>query len=304
MDSHTVKVFSILWNAITLIFNAFCWRFASNKFGDGKPKNDTIHIQSICASSIIRCCFSVVTVSLSFTYILPNFHTHLLGFVITLSLYFGMVILSIQRFLVIYFHLNYELSCFKQNERKIVIISWLFCGFLYLLFISLHKLQNIDRRRLQFVITQMLILSNMFTVAVFLVAYCYIYYKFRRLKNNVRRVIFNKQQKKQIFIPFFIILSFIMFGTIPHFARELTPTYYHRIIWIGADSFANAIVLVILDKRIRNNIKQRFKYGERRIQPNSNRKSNNKHISFILKKDSRVSCKNQKSSIEGSSKLS
>lgn len=149
-----------------------------------------------------------------------------------LPFYFGMFALTLQRFLEVFLHMSYRNSWFNRHKENLCVVSWLICIFVSVSAITAYKMNVIDSAHVTRVGG---IVSMAFTSVVvieFFIVYGYIFQKFRMMRcadrsnrYGGRHIVARKKRKRQLYIPFFIVATFIMFISIPDFVIVFSGVY-------------------------------------------------------------------------------
>lgn len=169
-----------------------------------------------------------------------------LGNAITVPFYGNVIILTLQRFFAIRLHLMFEDSWIKLKRISAVISTWLI-AFIFLATTFVWLIITGPNPVWQYVIWIQgsigPILVNIISISV----YIYIYIKYKRAKET--KELF-KKKKRKIFSPFIICLSFLIFGTLPHFFQHKVKKLSYSLIWFSLDGISNSIVYLILNKTL------------------------------------------------------
>ena len=159
--------------------------------------------------------------------------------------YFSMIILSIDRFCAVYMHLRYPGSWIARSAFKMIPIPWSFQLFIMIpVFAFREKMKNPLRT-----ITT---ITNILTVGVFFVVYPYLFLRFRRmLKKELYPADHVKKERRKVFAPFTVMLTFIILQTIPvtiAFSTTLIKTV-HPLLMV--DGLVNGVIYIFLQREIR-----------------------------------------------------
>lgn len=175
--------------------------------------------------------------------------------------YWLMIMLTIERFLVVYIHLRYSNSWFDRHKEKLCIASWVtyivFCVSVNIAYVKLDSSSNFYNDLLR---TKYTLLGHLLIVVIFVSVYGYIYWKIRILKTQVVMNDRLETRKWKVFVPFFIVLSFLIFRGI----TELVAVFHLKtlkvyIVWIYSfDFFVNGIVYIFLQPVLRRDFKRIF----------------------------------------------
>ena len=249
-----LRIVVFIWNVIVILMHACCLIILTKverRNTNNTQKNDKICLKFLSVSITVSCVFYNVVILLWNVCKFPNTFSNIINLTMVLSLYIAMFFLTLERFLIIYYHLRYEMCWFRKNRDKLVIVTNLLSIFICCCFGVLFAVGIISKRLIFWILTIVILCSNSFIALTVIIVYVYIYLKFCKANAETKNMIFNHQQKRKIFIPFLIVFTFLIFGTIPHYIAVLSRTLFHRMLWIGLDGFANAIVYVLLEKDIR-----------------------------------------------------
>lgn len=118
--------------------------------------------------------------------------------------------LTMDRFLEIYLHLRYTNSIFVQHGQKICHASWTITIIYFVTISTLYKTIELDVWLIEITFAKIFMTLSTFVLVTFSIVYGYIFYKIRTARK--RR---GQHGRAKIFVPFFIVLSFILFVAIP-----------------------------------------------------------------------------------------
>ena len=143
-------------------------------------------------------------------------HIFFFGQGLNAPFYSIMVALTLERFLEVYLNIHYKNSLFEKNKEWICITSWcLGLGIFVYLSIYYHSVQF--DIRLNKSVNRIVQLSLSFVV---ITEFCFVYgYIFVKLRNGRQRTESRatRTRNQRIFVPFFVVLSYIFFVAVPDF---------------------------------------------------------------------------------------
>ena len=137
-----------------------------------------------------------------------------------------MIVITIDRFLIIYLNIKYPLYCTPRKIKIVVILILCFCLCFFFVFLSKYlSSQTWNPYRILYLFVYPVIQSVFLLTAI--LTYVYIYRQLKRSKepnrNSVKHMKDSKKEPKSkerkrfnIFVPNLIILTFILFTVLPH----------------------------------------------------------------------------------------
>ena len=137
-----------------------------------------------------------------------------------------MIVITIDRFLIIYLNIKYPLYCTPRKIKIVVILILCFCLCFFFVFLSKYlSSQTWNPYRILYLFVYPVIQSVFLLTAI--LTYVYIYRQLKRSKepnrNSVKNMKDSKKEPKSkerkrfnIFVPNLIILTFILFTVLPH----------------------------------------------------------------------------------------
>lgn len=252
-----LMIFTSLLNIIDFVLQCLAlilyWK-CQNSWKD----EENVPIISVLVSGIMQSMFRIVGIALHKTSSSINIYWMIFGTFVSWSQYGGMIVMTLERFFEIYLHLRFEASWFRRNRNKILGAVWIFSIAIYLTSLTLI-FGGISKKNVQSLQISAMILGNLITNMTFIAVYSYIYRAFRKANGQTKTTLF-RNQKRKIFTPFFTVLSFFLFGTLPHFFDALVPTLVHRQIWVALDGICNATtVFIVGNPKIRRSLQKYLK---------------------------------------------
>ena len=169
-----------------------------------------------------------------------------------------MIMLTVDRFLQVYLNIKYVLYVTERRTKIIIFFCYLVGICFGILLIALNLMFNIGPRIMH---SYFYPIYGTIGVIIFSVTYLYIYKRIRvgRMPQKVQSTNHGKSRHRGIFVPFWIMVTFITFILVPStifvFAFD-TPKYekYTRYIWrlLWSIGFiADALIYIIFNKPIR-----------------------------------------------------
>ena len=169
-----------------------------------------------------------------------------------------LILLNINRFLEVYWHMKYYMCAFYKYRRIICLSPW----FLWLLWmvtiaplhlkcgIALEAIIDWSHIKQDFI-------GHTCVLVSFVIAYTYLYSKFRKIKAGHRK---RSLFRVNVFLPFLVVLTFLLCQTVPLLCYSISPerfTIMAVYIVNRFDALSNAAFYIALNPSIRRNI-QRF----------------------------------------------
>jgi hypothetical protein len=174
------------------------------------------------------------------------------------------LLITINRSLEVYWNMKFYQSAFYKHRRVICFLPW-FLWLLWLVTVPVLNVKfNIDLETIiDFSNTILDVIGHAIVLVTFSIVYTYLYTKFRKMKAGHR--------KKSIFhvnafLPFFIVLTFFLFQTVPLLLYLLSIKKAIMMVFIlnRFDALSNAIFYIALNPSIRRNIQQLAIFKHRR----------------------------------------
>lgn len=156
--------------------------------------DDNISIISVLLSGLFAAVHKVFVLSTYRWFVYDYDYMMAITTFITLSLYGGLIILTLERFFAIYLHLHFETSWFKFNHKKILTGSWLIAVVWPVLDLVL-VLAGLSKSLRETIYLLPIATGNLLINITFIAVYSYIYRAFR--KANVHCQNFFKRQKER-----------------------------------------------------------------------------------------------------------
>ena len=195
----------------------------------------------------------------------------LIGVVATgfLLVYFAsLFLITMQRLLEVYLHMSYEGSVFEIQKQNICIVSWLF-SLVYIAVVSialcLGVSQNMIYNRIPYVYESV---WQAVLVLQFLLVYGYLYGKFRESQKKTRsdsRAFPYLRRRSTLFVPFIVVLSFIILDTVPGVLLSVLSDYNINLITFlySLDMLCNSLLYIFIRKDVRGQLVRRAMEDER-----------------------------------------
>ena len=175
--------------------------------------------------------------------------------------YCGMFLLTIQRFLEVYLHLKYYRCWFEKRQSLLCLTTWC-AGLLFAVsLIVVHKTQLATMVIIQTICRIVSIVMTFVVILEFIFVYSYIFRKFHTIhyknKQKAGHHIVAKRRRRRIYIPFFIVMTFIIFIGIPDFISVFFAQFYSKFIYIFY--YVNVIVDALIYIALKPTTRSRFK---------------------------------------------
>ena len=182
-----------------------------------------------------------------------NKYTVVPVYMISMPFYGSLIMLTIQRFFALYYHLRYQSSGI-YNKRRYFLAAFYVGGLVVgALDLGLLQLEGGETLAL-FVEKSVIILAVFLTNVIFIVVYIYIFIKYKRASQQ-EKTSFYKPKRRSLLTPVIIYISLLLFGTIPYMFHDLlTKSIQYVVIWFCLDSFSNAVVYLVLNPTLRQGL--------------------------------------------------
>jgi len=175
---------------------------------------------------------------------------------VRIPFYGMMVLLTLERFLEVYLHMLYYESFFNKKKFYLALLLWLL--FLAWTIGSVTALyMGIPLEKIVFVISvHFSLAAHSIIIVQFLLVYAYVYVKILLFKNGE-----NSASRRKIFIPFFIVLTFIFFDTVPDLFIIFAGKKYSSwiLLLFRLDTLFNAIIYMFLQPVVKQRIGNRLR---------------------------------------------
>lgn len=172
----------------------------------------------------------------------------------------GLILLTLERYLEVYLHIKYYRSFFYLHRLKLCFGLWLIMVVCYISAIlgvflkfnpSMDKIYDIN--------ITCLVVIHAVIVCLFMFVYIYLYKLFRK----------NRQIKTtKVFTPFFIVLTFICFLTIPIMVYlygfpDTDETWV--LVLNRVNSITDGLLYVLFNPKIRGKLFRKYRSSKKRI---------------------------------------
>ena len=190
-----------------------------------------------------------------------------------------LIVMIFDRFLEVRLNVKYELYASKKKVKMLIFVCWL-TGII--VFISMVFIKHVNR----IVVLDKIVFEGYhgLIIFVFVATYVYIYYKIKKEGESIyqKQLSPNSQQEERrtYFIPFFIILTFILFINIPRLIISLnTKTQDEKKIvaimvsglLFDCGAMVDALIYIFLNKSIRRKFLHLIKWRKfEHFQANNN----------------------------------
>jgi hypothetical protein len=169
-----------------------------------------------------------------------------------------MIMLTLERFLVIFLHLRYKNSLFERYKITLSMLSWVVFIILTTVTVILYKVYNYGNFYNNLIRTEYHLLGHFIVIVVFAGCYGYIYIKLKKLRLSQNAVYENRKWK--IFVPFIIVLSFLIFRGITEIVTvfHLKKLQLYIVFIYNLDFTMNGIAYVFLQPTLRKDFLKLF----------------------------------------------
>lgn len=259
------SVFGILFHAIgiKLLITENNW---NKQFKQGRTQG-VLLLMNISISDIL---FSVQNI---FRFFMEYYEINKLATIIAIMdvitygigipFYWGMFLLTMQRFLEVYLHLRYYGCWFEKRQFLLCMTTWFVCLLFSSSLIAMCVAQVVLMKTVRSV-CQVISTSLTFVVIVeFIIVYSYIFKKFRAIHCNKKNRSHNHRcyiakRRSRIYVPFFIVMTFIVFIGIPDFISAFGAHFYSNFIYIFyyINVLSDALIYIALKPNNRGRIRR------------------------------------------------
>ena len=194
-----------------------------------------------------------------------------------LPFYCGMFLLTMQRFLEVYLHLKYYRCWFEKKQSLLCLTTW-FAGLLFAAsLIVVFKTQLATMATLQTICRIVSIVMTFVVILEFILVYWYIFRKFHNIhyknKRKTGHCVVAKRRRRRIYIPFFIVMTFIVFIGIPDFISVFFARFYSKFVYMFY--YVNVIVDAVIYIALKPTTRGRFRRSSRLQLPMSSLHTSN-----------------------------
>lgn len=180
-----------------------------------------------------------------------------------LPFYGNMVLLTLERFLEVYLHMLYYESFFNKRKFYLALFLWLlFLGWVFGSVTALYM--HVALEKIVYVVSiPFSLVAHSIIIVQFVLVYAYVYVKMRRQNRLV--LLFRNEgssaSRRKIFIPFFIVLTFIFFDTVPDLFIIFAGKEYSSwiLLLFRLDTLFNAVIYLFLQPRVKRRLSKRFR---------------------------------------------
>ena len=223
---------------------------------------------NVALTNIMMCLCSYLKLILKLTDA-EHAERYLIGVVATgflLAYFASLFLITLQRFLEVYLHMAYEGSVFDIQKQQICATSWLF-SLLYICAVSIALRLGVSKHLLYDLIPH--IYESVWQgilVLQFVLVYGYLYVKFRESRNLPHMRPFLR--RRTVFVPFIVVLSFIILDTVPGVLLNFLSGYNINLITFlyTLDMLCNSLLYIFIRKDVRRQLVRRIE--EERITMN------------------------------------
>lgn len=178
--------------------------------------------------------------------------------------YGSMILLTTERFLEVYLHMKYQNYCFNQHKLKYAVSLWIL--FIIWLAATIPLLSMAaNREEMGFLLvdwtSKRLFVGFHFLIVIqFLFVYTYIYVKIKTTK-CIHQFVQRRHNRKKLFIPFFIVVTFIFFDTVPDMYIVFGDEKYESwvLLLFRIDTLFNAVIYLFLQPRVKKRLSRHFR---------------------------------------------
>jgi len=173
----------------------------------------------------------------------------------------SMVLLTLERFLEVYLHLKYYISWFNKHRIKLCLLSWLAMVVYALAMLIAFTSYGVDEKSFLTVYSVYRYTFQALILLLFLVVYSYLYTKFKKMlflpgggRHGGLRIV-RQAQQNSVFVPFFMVLSFILFVTVPTFMYlESSKPHAWKFILNRLHFLTDGLLYMVLEPKIRQSV--------------------------------------------------
>ena len=204
-----------------------------------------IFIVSVSLSNIVFCVYVILCFPLD--YFIPGICMHstiaISGAII--PFHGSLILLTLERFLEVYYHMKYKLSWFFRNRVTLCLIIWVAWPMLFLIImVAFYKYQIPYEKIRYFLFTYFDTAGQLMVTFHFLFVYIYLYYKTRDISRD--------RMHSKLFLPFLLVLTFTVFETIPALIFVVRG-HFHILVWLlyCMDMLCNVLFYIFLQPNVR-----------------------------------------------------
>ena len=212
-------------------------------------RNNNIEIISLSVSTIVLAVVYITHVFVTSFRPSIEIYSTILIYAASLPFYGSLIMLTLQRFFALYFHLRYQSSMVYRKRRYLMLTFYVAAlvlgvieGMIYLLGGNKEVVIYIEK--------SFSVAALFATNVIFIVVYVYIFIKYRRASRLEKRSLY-RPKRNAFFTPIIVYVSLLAFGTLPYMFHNLVQGIQYVIIWFCLDSFSNSIVYLVLHPTIR-----------------------------------------------------
>ena len=176
--------------------------------------------------------------------------------------YFGMFLLTLQRFLEVYLHLRYFGCWFEQNQLLLCSMPWCAFGVFSVTLSLVYEIGLVSIVTTN-LICHIISMSLTFLVILeFLAVYAYIFQKFRTFRYTragTRQHQHNPVAKRpRLYIPFLIVATYIIFIFVPDFVSVFFKHLYGQFlsVFYYFNVIADALIYIVLKPSVRMRVRK------------------------------------------------
>eukprot|EP00111_Clytia_hemisphaerica_P019180 TCONS_00056661-protein len=163
-------------------------------------------------------------------------------YAIFVPFYGSLIILTLQRFTAVYYHLRYK-SCFIYRRRFQLLVSiYIFSGVFLCMTMILHIFVTKIAFYIEKTVTTIGILA---TNLISMFVYTYIFIKYKKATQEEKKNFYRKR-KAAFFLPFTIYITLLLFGTLPYMFHSYLKQFQWVAVFFGMDGFSNSIIYLFL----------------------------------------------------------
>lgn len=189
---------------------------------------------------------------------------------VRIPFYGTMCLLTAERFLEVFLHMNYQKSFFNIHKLKLVIVLW-FASFAWLvlsivLLVLCRTRESHEKTRsilLEWISVRISCAFHLLIIVQFVCVYTYIYVQVRSTRHACKQLTnYNIQNTRgRVFVPFFIVITFIAFDTVPDmfiiFAQQKYQSWI--LLFFRIDTLLNAVMYMFLQPRVKKRLSRKFR---------------------------------------------
>ena len=192
---------------------------------NNRSKIQIIIIAALCECQLMGALLSTIFYIIRFRVftIVPGTIICFMVIFISFTYYFLMTLLTVDRHLIFYFNLKYQLYVTRRNLLKLIIVFVAVFLMITVIFSVLISLEKISLENLELGLAVLFIIIYIAYIFLIAVTYGYIFLVYRRqlgLRKNTQKA--GGKDHFNLLVPSLIIMTFILFSIVPDLFKTTT----------------------------------------------------------------------------------